>query len=87
MTRQIVYTFKSLEESTQPIILIAGAEVEKGFIARYVRGDYNNGAKKMIGGIERIVFHMRHMEHTWRWATREQLRVSTLALPFCKDSH
>ena len=48
-------------------------------------GDFETGTKRVIGGVERKLFYIRHPEHTYRYATVQQLRELRWTLEKMQD--
>ena len=70
--RQIAFTWFLMERSTSRYVIVLDAKGRLEFTQRY--GDFENGDEVMVGETPRIVFHIRHPEHTSRLATVKQLR-------------
>lgn len=69
---QIAYTWTLLEASKAPLVVLLGSKVRKEFVARY--GKFKNGDWIVVGGRYKQVFHIRHPEHTMKYATVAELK-------------
>lgn len=68
---QIAFTWMVLEASESVNIVLLGSKVKQEFIARY--GKFKNGDEILLGGRPRRVFHIRHPEHTMKYASAQDL--------------